>query len=475
MGPRKVDVVVIGAGISGLCAAHWLRKNDLSVLVLEKDAEVGGTMKTVSEDGFLSEVGPNSALETTPLFKELVSDLQLEHELVYANPAGKKRFVLKDGTLHALPLDPISFIRTPLFSAAAKLRLLKEPFVGRGTKEESIAEFVVRRLGQEFLDYAIDPFVAGVYAGRPEFLSVRAAFPKLYALEEEYGGLIRGTILGRKKRKARAEQAKDRAESFSFLSGMQAFPAAIARNLGSAVLTNAKVTALRDLHLTGEDSELEPDARRYCVEFLHGGVQEEVEADAVVLSTPAFAAAPLVLSFSRNTAQVLTSIQYSPVISVFLGVRKSDVGHSLDGFGFLVPTRERRKILGCLWSSSLFPGRCPHDAAALTVFVGGGRQPELTALSDEQIVPLVLDELKSIMQIQGKPLYLKVTRWAKAIPQYEIGYKAKVDEMEQFEEAHEGIFFCGNYRGGIAVGDCLQSSYAVSERVSELLRTLSPG
>ena len=472
MGPRKVDVVVIGAGISGLCAAHWLTKRGHSVLVLEKDSEVGGTMKSSLEDDFLSELGPNSSLETTPLFKELVSDLQLEHELVYANPAGKKRFVLRNGKLHAIPLDPLSFIRTPLFSASAKLRLLKEPFIRRVTKEESIAEFVVRRLGQEFLDYAIDPFVAGVYAARPEALSVRAAFPKLYALEEEYGGLIKGAFFGRKKRKARAEQSKDRAESFSFRSGMQAFPAAIARGLGSAVQTNAKVTALRDLHLTSEESELEPDARRYNIEYLHTGVQEQVEADAVVFSTPAFAAAPLVQSFSRSTAQVLSSVEYSPVVSVFLGVRNTDVGHSLDGFGFLVPTKERRKILGCLWSSSLFPNRSPFDAAALTVFVGGGRQPELTALSDEQLIPLVLDELKSIMQIQGKPLYLKVTRWAKAIPQYELGYGAKLEDIDRFEEAHEGMFFCGNYRGGIAVGDCLQSAHAISGRVSAMLQAL---
>jgi protoporphyrinogen/coproporphyrinogen III oxidase len=187
MGPIKTDVIVIGEGITGLSTAYWLKKRGINVTVLAKDNGVGGTMKSVQEQGFLYETGANTALETTPHFKELVSDLKLESEFIYANPEGKNRYILRDNVLQSMPLGPGSFFLTKLFSTAAKFRVVKEPFIGRAEKEESVAEFVERRLGREFLDYAIDPFVAGVFAGKTEQLSVRSAFPKLYALEEKYG------------------------------------------------------------------------------------------------------------------------------------------------------------------------------------------------------------------------------------------------------------------------------------------------
>lgn len=201
METRRATVAVIGAGVSGLSVAHWLNKRQVNVVVLEKESTVGGTMKTVRESGFVVETGPNNALETTPLFKELIADCGLQGQFIYANPVGEKRYILREGRLIALPLSPAAFIASRLFSASAKLRLLKEPFIGRAENEESVAEFVVRRLGREFRDYAVDPFVAGIFAGQAEALSVRAAFPRLYALEEKYGGLVKGTIGGRRERK----------------------------------------------------------------------------------------------------------------------------------------------------------------------------------------------------------------------------------------------------------------------------------
>lgn len=455
------DIVVIGAGISGLAVAHWLNKAGLRVLVLERDAEVGGTMKTISEHGFLVETGPNSALETTPLIQELVRDLNLQQEFLYAHPAGRNRFILKHGTLYALPLNPLAFLTTPLFSFFAKLRVLKELFIDRAEHEESIAEFVVRRLGQEFLDYAIDPFVAGVYAAKPERLSVQAAFPKLYALEKRYGGLLKGMVRGRKERRARAERAKDRAQTFSFLSGMQTLPRALAQRLGENVLCNAKATAIR----SREDTDQRKTPGRYTIEFLHNGAPQSVQADFVVVATPAYSAADLLRPLSTATAQTLASISYAPVASVFLGFKREDVPHPLNGFGFLVPTVERRKILGCLWSSSLFPRRAPENTVGMTVFIGGSRQPELVEHDEEQLVQIALEELKSIMQITGKAVYWKATTWQRAIPQYEIGYGRTLVRLDQFEESYEGLVLCSNYRGGISVGDCIKSAHETAERL----------
>ncbi|MCZ7615365.1 MAG: protoporphyrinogen oxidase [Ignavibacteriaceae bacterium] len=210
--PSNKKIVIIGAGISGLTTAYLLFKEGYDVIVLEQKDKVGGSIETVSADGFLFDRGPNSGLETTPLIQQLVKDLNLEDQFVYANREGNKRYILRNGQLHALPMSPPAFFKTELFSGKAKLRLFAEPFIGRSKDGyyQSIAEFVTRRLGKEFLDYAINPFVAGVYAGRPEDLSVKSAFPKLYALEEEYGGLIMGTIksIRKRKKKQRSFQAK---------------------------------------------------------------------------------------------------------------------------------------------------------------------------------------------------------------------------------------------------------------------------
>ncbi len=469
MGPEKIDVVVIGEGISGLAIGHWLKKQGIAFRLLAKETVPGGTMQSVREEGFLVEVGPNSALETTPLFRELVSDLALENEFTYAEPAGKNRYILRGGRLMALPLSPPAFLTTKLFSTGAKLRVLKEPFVGRATEEESVAQFVSRRLGREFMDYAIDPFVAGVFAGRPDRLSVRSAFPKLYALEEKYGGLVKGMFRGARERKARAEKAKDRAETFSFRGGMQVLPKAIAAGLGSAIVADARVTGIRDLAVDRQSREDEPGQRRYLVEYLHHGRQEEIEADTVVFAVPAYEAASVLRSFSRDTSTLLESIYYPPVLSIFLGFRRQDVGHPLDGFGFLVPTLEQRRILGCLWNSSLFVERAPAGHVAVTTFIGGARQPELTTLTDDEAVQTAVDELRGPMQIHGNPVYLKVSRWKRAIPQYELGYARIMDALTAFENEHPGIVFAGNYRGGISVGDCVRNSHEIAGDVGRRL------
>jgi len=461
---ETADVVIIGGGISGLGAAHWLVKAGLNVRVIEQESEPGGTMKTRSEEGFLSELGPNSALETTPLIAALVSDLRLSDDLIYANPVSKNRFILKNGRLRALPLSPLSFFTTDLFSISAKFRLLKEPFVGRSLQEESIADFVTRRLGKEFLDYAIDPFVAGIFAARPEALSVRAAFPKLYALEETYGGLIKGMIFGRKKRKARQEQSKDRAKSFSFRDGMQSLPLRLGSTLGMRVSCNAQATGIR-VRSSIADRAVVPTTRQYAVDYLHGEQGKTIEANAVIIATPAGTAARLIQPHSAEASGELASIKYPPVVSVFLGYRRHEIGIPLNGFGFLVPSLEKKNILGCLWSSSLFPHRAPDGCVGLTVFVGGGRQPELTGAGDGELLTMVLRDLETIMQIQGKPVYWSMTRWPQAIPQYVLGYQRVMDALRDFEQAHPGLFFCSNFRGGISVGDCIQNSESIARQV----------
>ncbi len=457
------QVVVIGAGISGLATAWWLHKSGCDVLVLEKDAHVGGTMRTIHENGWLVETGPNSALETTPLFQTLFEDLGITDELIYANEVSNKRYILRDGILHPLPMSPGPFLRSKLWTLSGKLRLLKEPFVGRADREETVAEFVVRRLGREFLDYAINPFVAGVFAGDPEQLSVQAAFPKLYALEKNYGGLIKGQILGARGRKNRAEKAKDRARMFSFKNGMQTLPDSISKALGASIRTNVSVVRI--------DGSKSSNGTRNSYE-IHGtenGRVFSITCNSVILAIPSFYAAGLIEPFDVSVAQCLKKICYPPVAEVFLGFRRQDVGRPLDGFGFLVPAKENRKILGSIWSSTIFPGRSPAGIVALTTFVGGSRQPELVQKSNAELIDIVTRELYELMHVSGLPIYSRVTRWDKAIPQYHLGHLSIIEQIGKFEQQHQGIFLTGNYRGGISVGDCVMNSKSMAERVEKLV------
>ncbi|HTY01190.1 MAG TPA: protoporphyrinogen oxidase [Bacteroidota bacterium] len=455
-------VLVIGGGISGLTAAFWLRKAGVHVDVFEASDAAGGTMKTIREDGWLVETGPNSALETTPLFEEMFRDLGILGDRLYADPSSDNRYIVRDGALHVLPMKPGAFLTSKLWTRKAKIRLLKEPFIGRGSGEETVAAFVERRLGKEFLDYAINPFVSGVYAGDPAMLSVQSAFPKLYALERDYGGLVRGMIGGARARRKRAEKAKDRAKMFAMANGMQTFPDALARQLGDAFHRETEVTSL---FLAGQRNG------RHTFDFTlrQGTIAAQLRPDAVVLAVPASRAGDLVGSFAPALRSMLASIYYPPVSQVFLGYRASSFSRPLNGFGYLVPALERRSILGTIWSSSLFPHRAPAGFVALTSFVGGARQPELAGKNDDDLAAMTHSETVSLLGAADPPVYRKIIRWTHAIPQYNLGHTRIMEAIDRVESANPGLFFCANYRGGIAVGDCLMSGQRIAERVLKCL------
>ena len=491
------NVVIIGAGISGLATAWWLHRKGFDVTVLEQSDRVGGTIQTEFRDGFLIEHGPNSTLETTPLIGRLVDELGIRDQLIYADESAKNRYVVRDGQLHAIPLSPPAFIRSRLLSTSGKLRLLAEPFHGRGEGEESIAQFVRRRLGQELLDYAIDPFVAGVYAGDPASLSVQAAFPKLYALEERYGGLVLGLIRGRRERQQRAEVAKDRAKMFSFKRGMDALPATIAAKLQAEIVTRALHCSLSRLALpttkwrlrrtSGSGAVYDSTSRRvvesrdnthrqnsqsvnrWRVEYSKDGQPFHIEATAVVLSTPAHATAEIIAGFHPETAQSLRRIPYPPVAVVFTGWKRESVGRQLDGFGFLVPAKEKRDVLGTIWSSRIFPERAPPGHVALTTFVGGSRQPELVSFSDEQLTQRVLQDLRALINLEAYPSLIVIRRWQRAIPQSNLGHLKIMRDVDAFEQRFPGLYVCSNFRGGIAVGDCILNAKRTAERVDQFL------
>lgn len=460
----KPLVAVIGGGISGLATAFCLQQTGMKVLILEKKATVGGTMKTVFEDGYLIDKGPNSALDTTPLIRKLLTDIGIPDEQVYANPAADNRYVLRNGYLHALPMSPLKFFKSGLFSTKAKLRLFLEPFIApsRNDKEESVAEFVMRRLGKEFLDYAINPFIAGVYAGNPRELSVRHAVPKVYALEQKYGSLIKGQIRGIRERKKRADISKHTARLFSFYKGMETFTNALGQVLKDSIVTNATVTSIDPVE----------NSKKQIVSYINEGQSKQISVDAVFLAIPSYDAAEYIQPHSFDLARMLREIPYAPAAVVFFGARKDQCTHPLDGFGFLVPEVEKRRILGTIWSSSIFQNRAPDGHVALTTFVGGTRQPEMVDYDDKTLTNIVKEELRELIGFQGDPAHINISRWNRAIPQYVLGYGKMLSEIDSFEERYPGFFIGGNFRHGIGIGDCIKNAYEIADRIKQYLNKI---
>jgi oxygen-dependent protoporphyrinogen oxidase len=459
------SIALIGGGITGLTAAFQLRQKNLPVTLYEASGRTGGVIQSIRRDGYLAEFGPNTVLETSPKIGALVQDLGLTERRMYSDPQAENRYLVRGRKLVKLPGSMGAFLRTPLFSTGAKLRLAWEPFVRRAPaeREESVAEFVVRRIGQEFLDYAINPLVAGVYAGDPARLSVLHAFPKLREVEQRYGSLILGQFLGARERKRRAEVSKQNAKKVSFDEGLQVLTDTLRTRLGEAVRLNVPVVGIRQ------------DGAAWTVTTRSDGREEQNEHSAVIYTGPAYRLPEIELTTERApTCAPLSVINYPPVASVVLGFKRSDVAHPLDGFGVLIPEVEGFNILGTLFSSSLFPNRAPRGSVTLTSYVGGTRAPDLALRSPDELVDLTVRDLRTLVGISGQPTFRHCFLFPKAIPQYEVGYGRFKELMSTLETKARGFFLAGNYRDGISLADSIVSGCNVAERVAKFMQQETP-
>jgi oxygen-dependent protoporphyrinogen oxidase len=456
------SVAIIGGGITGLTAAFYLQRKGVPVTVYEASDRVGGAIQSIRMQGYLAEFGPNTILETSPKVTQLVRDAGLASRRLDPDPKAEARYVVRYQRPIEMPGSPLGFLTTKLFTTRAKLAVLREPFVPRRRdgKEESVAEFVVRRLGQEFLDHAIDALVAGVYAGDPYKLSVPQAFPKLGQLEARYGSLIKGQIFGARERKRRGEVAKDRAGKFSFDAGLQVLPDTLRGHLGEAVRLNTAVTRLTQT----------PDG--WTLDLREGGQATRAEHSAVIYAGTAFRLAEMEVQASMPLhLRTFAEIRYPPVASVVLGFRREDVAHSCEGFGMLIPKVEGFKILGTIFSSSLFPNRAPAGHLTLTSYVGGGRFPELASLPPEKLFALTCEDLRVLLGVRGKPTFQHCVFYPRAIPQYNVGYGRYRELMADIEAKAPGLFLAGHFRDGISLSDTIVSACNVADRAGQFLKT----
>ena len=451
---------IIGGGISGLTVAWQLHQLGHRVDLYEASERIGGAIRTtISPDGWMAEWGPNTIIESSRRIKKLVRSLDLDHHKIYPGPLAKKRYIVRNGEMVAVPSSLYGIITTPMLSAWAKCHLLAEPFRARNQTldSETVADFVRRRVGDEFLKWPIDALVGGIYAGDPERLSVRHAFPRLALLEEQHGSLILGQLKGGVRRPPGSDEIpRNKADIFSFDKGLQLLPDTLAQKLGESVHTS----------LAAERLEQTPDKTRWQIHFSDSRVSS-AELDAVIYAGTADGLTGIRMPDKlTELLYPVAEIPHPPVTTLTLGFRREQIAHSLDGFGVLIPGTEGFPILGTLFTSSLFPGRAPDEKhAAVTCFFGGTRQPQIAKMVEGQQIHLALQSLEKLLGLRGSPLYAHRICWPRAIPQYELDFGRFIRLMDQAEQDYPGLYLAGNYRTGISVGDTINAAMDLAVRV----------
>jgi oxygen-dependent protoporphyrinogen oxidase len=446
-------VIVVGGGISGLACAFRLQQLGVPVTLLEAADRVGGLVGTVEKDGLLLESGPQS-FQGSDSILELIQQVGIENELLNADPRAP-RYVLMRGKLHEIPMSPQALLTSSLLTPGSRWKIASEPFrkTRPPSKEESVADFVRRKFGHEILEYLVAPFVSGVYAGDPERLSLRAAFPTLEEWEREYGSVLRGAMKSRPAKDKRAGPPP----LCSFRRGVATLARALGKKLGTNLRADARVVAIRR---TSEAS-----ASSYDIRVASGGREESISARAIVVATPAYTAAHLLSTLPSPLAHTLSGIAYAPVAVVAAAYYARQFGRPTAGFGFLVPRSEKLHTLGTVWNSSLFTGRARDGMVVMTSFAGGATEPEIVEKPEEEIAAIVQDENARVLQITGPATACTVWRHPKALPQYNLGHGHIVEAIRDGERANPGLFFAGNYLEGPSLGKCIEVGNQTAEAV----------
>ncbi len=455
---NDLDVLIVGGGISGLAVARLLARRGFSVEVWEKETRPGGVIATDDGSGYLTERAAAMVLNFRPEVRQFIQDFDLSGSRVMRDGVAN-RYLVDDGRLRAVPSKIGNMIFSPLWSTKGKLRLLAEPFIARrGHENETVAEFVTRRLGREVLEKAMGPYVAGPLASDPYLANARAALPRLTALEKRYGSLALGVIAHKIMRRRTATET----EAFSFEGGMSTLTDTLARNPGVGFRTDH---AVEQLHANGDGWTIHATTPRgEC----------SVRARQVVMSVPADVAASLLRGVDGELARLLSSIEYAPLAVVHTGFSARALSRPLDGAGFLVPAREGGVVTGCSWMSSLFPGRSPEGKALLSNYVGGARCPDAATLDDRQCTAAVMRTLRSLMQIEGDPEMVRVDRHQRGLPMYHGAYPARMGAIDDRLGALPGLHLEANYRGGISIRDRIVCAYRASERIESAFARACP-
>jgi oxygen-dependent protoporphyrinogen oxidase len=458
----------VGGGISGLATAYYLRQGlqaagrAAELVIFERSRQAGGTMRTSREQGFTMEWGPNGFLTNKTCSLDLVRELGIEARLQRSSGLARKRFVFSRGRMHRLAETPGSFLRSNLLSVPGRLRVLAEPFIAPhlSGEDETVADFARRRLGRQAMERLIEPMTAGVFAGDPDELSLSSCFPRIRELETRYGGLVKAML------RLRWERLRDGGTQ----AEMSAGPGGVLTSFDTGAQALVEVLAGRSSEQLQLDAAVETVALRsgkFQLAVKTGGARSECEADAVVVAAPAYAAGAMLRGLDGELSTELGGIPYAPVAVAALGYEAGDLPRPLDGFGFLVPRLEGRRILGALWDSSVFENRAPKGKALIRVMVGGARQPDLARLRENELLALAREELKDLMGVSAQPILARVFYHERGIPQYRKGHGRLLERISRRLADLPGLHLNSNAYRGVSLNDCVLQSRLAAQGVLE--------
>lgn len=447
---QQHEIVVIGAGLTGLSTAFHLHRQGRDVVILEKADRVGGQIHTYHENGFTFESGPNTGVVSFPEVAELFQMLEGSCQLEIARESSKRRLIWKGDRFHELPSSPVSAITTPLFRLSDKFRILGEPWRKKGTDpNEPVGALAARRLGKSFYEYAVDPFVSGVYAGDPMKLTTRYALPKLYNLEANYGSFIRGAIAKAKEPKTDRDRLATK-KVFSAVGGLQRLVEALSKDL--RIITSANNLKVMPT----------ADGQWSCT---YNGT-EEIVSRKVVTTVGAYALPALLPFIPEAQMQKMSNLFYAPIIQVILGVKNAR-GLDFPAFGGLVPSKEQKRVLGILFPSSCFEQRCPEGGALYSYFIGGARHTDYLQKSDDEIREIALEAFHSMLKYPAdmQPDLLRIFRHEHAIPQYWSDSGERFATIEALQQQYPGLILAGNMRDGIGMGNRIHQGATIASSI----------
>ena len=439
---QKANTVIIGAGICGLSVAHFLSKKRSDFLVLESSNRVGGIIQTKIEKDFICENGPNTVLLNNDAIEEIIKDYDLWKNLQFPKESSNKnRFVLHQNKLTKIPLNPISFIFSPLFSFISKIRILREPFIRSHKKNTSVYEFVKKRFGKEFHDQLIEPFITGVYAGNTKKMSAKHTLKLLWNLEQSHGSIIKGLLKFKRNKKTKIN-------SFNFPKGLSQLTSKIAKSMGDKLLLNFKVQQI----IKSENGYeiISESGKIICKE--------------IICTVPAYSLKKLI--DDSGLFSQLNKIIYSPVDVFHFGFKKKNIQNKKQGFGVLTKPLDGKSYLGILFNSRIFDYVSPKDNELFTVLVGGERQKNLCEMEPDKLKKLILEELEDLLGHKGETIIDNHYRWSKGIPQFNLDHSDLLNAIENFEKNNSNFHLIGNYFNGVSVSDCIKKS-------RELVKTIN--
>lgn len=457
MKQSHTDIAIIGAGLTGLTTGFWLTRAGKQIQIIERQDRTGGQIRTFQEDGFIYESGPNTGVVSYPEVAELFAALSPDCTLETAREESKKRWIWKGNQFHALPSGPVSAVTTPLFTLSDKFRILGEPFRAKGTNpDESVAELAARRLGKSFVDYAVDPFLSGVYAGNPDTLITRHALPKLYNLEQQYGSFIKGSIAKAKLPKTERDKLATK-KVFSATGGLERLTEAMTKAIGKEHIT-----------LSAEEVKIKPQGSQWLITYRTPEGENSLLANKVVTTCGAYVLPDMLPFVPKEDINQISNLHYAPIVQASVGFRHTH-GLRFDAFGGLVPSKEKKDVLGILFPSACFVGRSPEEGALFSFFIGGVRHADMLERTDEELKEMILKNLHSMLKFpaDAQPDFIRIFRHRNAIPQYEKSSEARFRMIETLQARHPGLILAGNIKGGIGMADRIRQATAIAKEWSK--------